>query len=381
LKDRRVWVLATIIIISFTLSSALTVCLAQDSSNLSYKFANQADGNISCTLNVGIPKSLDDYYVGLSHRSYKDSDFPKFVTPYSVQPIADALRQIYPGDEDFANGVLSLVHQIPYEETIDQFYPVETLLRNKGDCDMFSLLAASILKAGGLDVTLLHYVSEEHMNVGIHLSQEPVSAKQDVYSVNAQNVTYYIAECTGTSWRTGECPPDLQNASPIVVPLNNSEKTAPGQVTASFKQLDPTAISLSVSPAFAFEGTLITIEGQISPSLPNENVTIYSSASGADWTVLATTKTQSEGKFSYAWKSSSIGQVNLRAGWAGNDLFAGTASQSKTTLVLPLYLAASVAAAFVAIVICVGAVVAKRRKRKLPALETEFTSEATLPLI
>ena len=196
----------------FSSSIDIDRLFAQDSYSLSYKFANQENGTVSYTLNVGVPKSLEDYYVGLSHRSYKDSDFPKFVTPYSVHPIADALRQIYPSDEDFANGVLSLVHQIPYEETVDQFYPVETLLRSKGDCDMFSLLAASILKAGGLDVTLLHYVSEEHMNVGIHLAQEPADARQDVYSVKALNVTYYIAECTGSNWRTGECPPDLQNA-------------------------------------------------------------------------------------------------------------------------------------------------------------------------
>ena len=168
--------------------------------------------------------------------------------------------------------------------------------------------------------------------------------------------------------------------SPIVIPLNNSEQTAPGQVTASFKQLDPTTMSLSVSPAFALEGTLITIEGQISPPLPNENITIYNSASSTEWTVLATTKTQSDGKFSYSWKSTNIGQVNLRAGWSGNDLFAGTASQSKTTLILPLYLAASVAAAFIAIVVCIGAVVAKKKRRKLPPPETEFASEAKPPL-
>ncbi len=340
---------------------------AQDTS-LSYKLVNQADGIFSYTLNVVVPQSLDDYYHGLSHRSASDTDFPKFVTPFAVKPIADALRQIYPDDEDFANGVLTLVHQIPYEETIPQYYPVETLLRNKGDCDMFSLLAASIMRAGGLNVVLLHYTSEEHMNIGVHLNGPPKNARLDIYSFEHGGVTYYVSECTSSTWkegwRVGECPDDLKNAPMIVITVENSEQVSPGQVSASFKKLQASTLTISVSPFLTTEGGTITVNGQIYPALTNQNVTLYYSVNGETWQVLASTLTQSNGQFTYVSKSSALGEVNLRASWTGNNQYAGTTSETKNTIILPFYLLALIALAALAIVICIAAFLVKRKNRQ-----------------
>lgn len=367
-KSKRA--LVAFALLSLALLSTTIASLGQSTSS-SYTLINQNEGNNSYTLNIDVPPFLNEYYAGLSHRSYTDNDFPKFVTPYPVQPIANALRQIYPGDEDFANGVLSVVHQIPYEETPSQFYPVETLLRYKGDCDMFSLLAASIMKAGSLDVVLLHYPTDQHMNVGVQLSEDPLEAWQNIYSVKKGDIDYYIAECTGTNWKVGECPQNLQDASPIIITLNNSEPLAPGQVSASFKILTPTTIDFTVAPLLAIEGSSVTIEGQLSPVVPNQTITIYSSASGSDWTVLATTKTKSDGKFTYMWQSLLMGEIKLRVGWTGNDQFAGTTSQTQTTLFLPSYLIALSVIVVVTVVLSMVVFATRRRRPKLQPSEPE----------
>src|SRR4030065_123015 len=96
-----------------------------------------------------------------------------------------------------------LVHQITYEETLPGKYPVETLVEGKGDCDLFALIAASILKAGGINTVLLYYEDELHMQIGVELGSVPKDARSNVYFVNHQDAKYYIGECTGTNWRNG----------------------------------------------------------------------------------------------------------------------------------------------------------------------------------
>jgi hypothetical protein len=374
--------LVAVTLIAFVFSSFVPTVFAQDT-RLSYKLVNEADDTFSYTLNVIVPQGLNDYYRGLSHRSASDPDFPKFVTPYAVKPIADCLRQIYPDDEDFANGVLTLIHQIPYEETIPQFYPVETLLRNKGDCDMFSILAAAILKAGGLDVTLLHYTTEEHMNIGVHLNTAPKDARLDVYSFESDGVTYYVAEATSSNWmegwRVGESPDDLKNAPMQIVTLENSEQMSPGQISASFKKLDATTMQMNVSPFFTTEGGTLTVNGRISPAVPNQNVTLYFSVNGESWQVIDSTVTQPDGQFTYAWKSEATGQVNLQASWTGNDQYAGTTSETQNTVILPFYLLALIAVAIVLVAVCITVFLVTRSRRK--PLEPTNTETAQTPEI
>src|SRR4030042_1198287 len=188
----------TIIIVLASLST-ISVCLAEDYT-VSYQLLDKLDGTAAYKLNVTVPQSLYEYYSKKSHRLTSDNDFAKFVTPYALKPIADNLRELYKDDEDFANGALMIVHQIPYEETAPVKYPLETMVDNKGDCDLFACVAASMMKAGGLDVALLYYKEEKHMNVGVHLPETPKDARENVYSVSLNNVTYYVAECTGGNW-------------------------------------------------------------------------------------------------------------------------------------------------------------------------------------
>ena len=146
--------------------SLIPASFAQDTT-LTYQLLNKPDGKTTYQLEVVIPQQLNDYYSTENHRLSSSSDFAKFITPYALKPIADRLWQIYDNDEDFANGVLELVHQITYEETLPGYYPTETMAQETGDCDLFAYIAASIMKAGGLNVVLFYYESQEHMNIGV----------------------------------------------------------------------------------------------------------------------------------------------------------------------------------------------------------------------
>lgn len=306
-KTSRLVICITIIL---ALSYILPHCLAEEYST-SYKLLNHPDGSSFYRLNVIVPKSLYDYYSRKSHRLTSNDDFSKFVTPYALKPMADSLWKIYKDEEDFANGVLMIVHQIPYEETAPPKYPVETIIENKGDCDLFSFIAAALIKAGGLDVVLLYYEQKAHVNIGVHLSHEPRDTRGPVCLVKYKGVTYYVAECTGQNmedgWRVGERPEDLEQASAQVITLENSEDMAPGQVSAGYTVQEPTSISLKISPTLFLQGGIITLNGQLTPVLANKNITIYAKVNAASWTILGTTATGSDGSFAYTWKTENAG--------------------------------------------------------------------------
>jgi len=347
--------LATTLIILSTIS----LCNAQNQT-LSYQLLNHPEGNVTYELNVVIPENLHEYYEEKSHRLTSSNEFSKFVTPYALQPIADKLREIYDNEEDFTNGVLMMVHQITYVETTPGKYPVETMVDGQGDCDLFSFIAASIINAGGLDVVLLYYEEQSHMNIGVHLSSAPEDVRDSVFYVTQEGRRYYVAECTGGNWRegwrVGECPEDLKQVSAEVVSLEDAEQVAPGQVSASFTAMEPSALSLEVSPIISLQNSGIVIGGQLAPQVPNENVTLYAKINSAAWTVIGTVLTRSDGRFEYLWTAEVAGSHAIRAGWSGNALYTGAMSTAKNATVIPLFLAALIGVAVIAAVIGVVAV-------------------------
>jgi hypothetical protein len=344
-------ILFTIILVAFSTTS---VVLAQDYT-VSYQLLNQPDGELTYELNMAVPETLHEYYAEENHLSAASSDFPKFVTPYALQPIADKLWEIYDTQEDFANGALMIVHQITYVETMPAKYPVETIVDGQGDCDLFSYIAASIMKAGGLEVVLLYYEKQTHMNIGVHLSSAPKDARESVHYVTHDGTRYYVAECTGGNWkdgwRVGECPTDLKQVSAEVVTLENAEEMAPGQVSASFTALEPSTLSLEVSPSISIQNGAISIHGQLAPTMLNENVTLYASINSSPWTVIGTTATQADGRFEYIWTAETAGSYAIRAAWSGNELYTGAISSTKSATVIPLFLTALIGVAVIAAVI------------------------------
>jgi len=364
---------ATILLATtIVLFSTLSLSRAQDYT-LSYQLLNQPEGNITYELNVAIPDYLHEYYEEKSHRLTSSNGFSIFVTPYALQPIADRLWEIYHDEEDYVNGVLMIAHQITYVETTPAKYPVETIVDAQGDCDLFSFIAASIMKAGGLDVVLLYYEEQSHMNIGVHLSSAPEDARDSVYYFTQDSERYYVAECTGgnwkAGWRVGECPPDLKQVSAEIVTLEDAEQVAPGQVSASFTAMEPSALSLEVSPIISIQNGAIVIGGKLAPEMANENVTLYAQINSSPWTVIGTALTQSDGRFEYVWMAEVAGSHAIRAGWSGNDLYTGAMSSTKSATIIPLFLTALVGMTVIAAVIGTVAVFIARRTQH-QSLET-----------
>jgi hypothetical protein len=363
MKTQAAKAITAIVIVLSICSTLSPVSLAQNHT-ISYRLLDRQGENAAYTLNIIVPEALLQYYEGSSHRLSTLSDFARFVTPDAVKPIADCLRQIYPDDEDFVNGALMIVHQIDYVETKRGKYPAETLADNQGDCDIFSAVAASIIKAGGIDVVLLDYEEKNHMNIGVHLASPPVKARTEVYKVTYENDDYYVAETTGgnwtSGWRVGECPDITKQTSAKVITLENAEMLSPGQVSASFKKLEDSQLSLEIWPPITLDGTTVTLKGSLTPTKPNENVTIYLGVSGFPWTILGTVRTRADGTFAYTWTADTAGTYAVRAIWAGDNTFAGSTSETMSATVIPLFLGALIVVAVIAIVVAIIAVLASR---------------------
>jgi hypothetical protein len=334
----------------------------------SYQLLDKPDGSTYYGLNVTVQQSLYEYYTEKSHSLDSNSNFAKFVTPYALKPIADCLLEIYTDDEDFVNGVLMIVHQIPYNETPVK-YPVETIVENKGDCDLFSYVAASIVKAHGLDVVLLYYGSQAHMNIGVSLSHVPHDVREQAYYVTYNNIRYYVAEVTGgdwqNGWRVGECPDKLKNAPAQVITLENCEQTTYGQVSASYKTLAYSTISLIISPTYFIQGGTVTLSGQLSPPLQNRTVTIYIKINNSPWIVLDTITTN-HGYFTYAWNTEAAGICYIRSSWSGNDDYAGADSPIQTVTVLSTFFVLLLV--ITAILVCIGITVFIMSKQAQPSI-------------
>jgi hypothetical protein len=312
-------------------------CLAA-THKYSYELLDSPDGNTTYRLTVSVTDTLYEYYSSQDHNLY-NHDFSTFVTPDALKPVADDLWSIYSNEEDFTNGVLMIVHQIPYVESDPQKYAVETIVENEGDCDLFSIIAASILNAGGLDVVLLLLEQHDHMMLGVHLPEKPEDARTGVCSYDYEGKTYYVAETTGgnweTGWRVGECHESLQRASAQIIPLENCEKSAPGQVSSSYTLPESAAIHMALSTNFAVLQNNVEIRGMLSPSLAGENVTLYVSSFGASLTRLATVVTDSNGQYRYTWYSPPGGVHSVRANWSGDDEYSGADSDVFRLVVVP----------------------------------------------
>jgi hypothetical protein len=348
--------------------SLIPVSFAQDTT-LTYQLLNKPDGSTTYQLEVVIPQQLNDYYSTENHRLSSSSDFAKFITPYALKPIADRLWQIYDNEEDFVNGVLQLVHQITYDETLPAYYPTETMARGTGDCDLSAYIAASIMKAGGLNVVLFYYESQEHMNIGVALSNAPTENRGNDYYVEYGGVTYYMAECTGGNWkqgwRVGECPDDYKELSTKVIALDSADRIDPGQVSASFSVMESSSLTLDVTPFTITSGnSSVTVKGQISPQMQGQNVTIYAKINLSAWEVVGLTQTNANGTYEYTLQSQTGGLYFIQASWSGDDNYTGALSPTKNTLLLPAYMILLFGTALTASLVGAIFLVQRGRKRK-----------------
>ncbi|HUK85976.1 MAG TPA: Ig-like domain-containing protein [Candidatus Acidoferrum sp.] len=298
---------------------------------------------------VSILPSLYNYFSNMSHTLDSDSDYAKFVTPQAVAPIAEMIenitRNLPHSDEQFADTVLTMVHQIPYNITSPK-YPIETLQDNSGDCVELSLLAASIMEAGGLDVILIHYtgINPGHMNIGICLSEAPVFYNLLLFpnSFEYNNKTYWTAEATGEeNWKVGDQSGALLGAEAVIIPLENNEsKSSPTQVSASLeKQLLPSAVTINLSQQQTNDSDnvnarALTISGSVSPPISGKNVTIYVNDK-QDPNDYFTAVTNGAGEYISTWNFSSTGAYYITASLNGDSNFAGADSETIAVFVGP----------------------------------------------
>jgi hypothetical protein len=319
--------------------------------NRQYKLiSHQSDllsGLYNQKLYISITPSLYNYYVNMSHSINDDSDYAKFITPQAVEPIAESIQKITDklphSDEQFADAVLMMVHQIPYTIT-EPKYPVETLKDNTGDCVELSFLAASIMRAGGLDVVLIHYtgIDPEHMNVGVYLPNQPVyhTLTSPLTGFEYNNKTYWTAEATPAgNWKVGDQSEALAGASAVIIPVGNTEQSPPEQVSSSLN-MSPLpsniTINLSEQPTNTTENDTrsLTISGSILPAFSEQNVIIYvSNDNGAlDY---FTAVTDNAGSYMSTWNFNSTGTYNITTSWSGDSNYAGADSETLTVFVGP----------------------------------------------
>ena len=328
---------------SFLLVSVLLLVLiapnfSAGNYDLTYSFRVQY-GLANHKLYVSIPSSLYEYYSGLTIKLADDNEYAKLVTPEAVKPIAENLRNLTDGnprsDEEFANAALMLVHQIPYANG-DAKYPIETLVENSGKCDTLSLLAASIMKAGGLDVVLLYFKGVHHINVGVYLPYEPHTTwwwlSPTGYEFEGRK--YWVAECTpAMEWKVGDLPPLIAEEKPYVISLEDSEWASPAQVLSKLTvPSNSSSISIDLSSEFggmSDEGRVLTISGSISPGYSNETVVVYFSQDGISYDAFRTV-TDVWGDYSFDWNLDGTGTYYVRSSWSGNEFCVGADSELLT---------------------------------------------------
>ncbi len=342
--------LLTITIVSVAWASALNQTLSSNSPErkenleLSYTFTAQNGYYLADhKLYVSIQPSVHEYYAAKNHVVNGPGDYVKLVTPEAVKSIAENIRTATNAtpyaDEEFANAVLMIVHEIPYLKS-NAKYSVETLVDNEADCDGLSILAASLMKAGGLDVVLLLYndISPPHMNIGVRLDQMPVSHSWWTAPAGIEygNKTYWVAECTSLAgWTVGDNPRLLENAKPQVIPVSNCEKNSPAKVTSSLdSEFMPSSTSISLTAVYSNSSTerIVNISGSISPIFPNETVTLYVNQPGYAPTVLETT-TDEVGQYALSWNTTLPGTYVMKTSWCGFLNYSGSDSDAITVFI------------------------------------------------
>jgi hypothetical protein len=293
---------------------------------------------------TSVTPSSYDYYHSKSHFTNGDSDYSSFVTPSAFKSIAESIqnvtRDMPNSEEQFANAVLMLVRQVSYVKS-NVKYPVEALVDNSGDCDVLSLLAASIMKAGGLEVVLLYYkgLSPSHMNIGVYLPYKPVyrtwwtaPTGYDYY-----NKTYWMAECTPRGeWKVGDRPELLVNSEPQIISLENCEKSSPAHVSSSLDSpliLSSISITLSSENSSAEEnGHIFTISGSISPRDSGKSILMYVNHDGASCDTFRT-MTDDLGNYSLTWNCTSTGTYYFKTSLSGSSNYASADSETITVFI------------------------------------------------
>jgi hypothetical protein len=297
---------------------------------------------INSILYISIPESFYDYYKKLDHNFYEMKYFSRFVTPELFESMALNIRKITDkfsnSDEVFANIVLEIIQQIPYKKSNVKF-PIETLVQNFGDCDSLTVLAASIMKAGGLDVVLFFYEDNlvNHMNLGIHLANGTINKIEGVelFSYEWEEKDFFVAETTGEGWKIGRQPKNYTHSEPIIIPIEKKDnyyfEVIPSKLNSPLLLSNNT---INLKPNLQKKedfGTKISLSGSISPALPDQKIIVKIKHESKADTEFEIIKTDKLGNYFLTYDFNSPGRYFVQSTWVGNENY--SASDSKSLIV------------------------------------------------
>ena len=127
------------------------------------------------------------------------------------------------GEFETVSFVLAFVQSWPYTSDdvtkgYDEYprYPVETIVDGGGDCEDMSILFSSIVRGMGYGTVLLKLEEDDHMAVGVLISQEIVNNWNQHYPLTyytSNGKIYAYCETTGEGWELGHRPEDLKSTS------------------------------------------------------------------------------------------------------------------------------------------------------------------------
>ncbi len=166
---------------------------------------------------------VGDYIVNvrISTRKYfyykfkEEENLSEYITPNEseIKELALILRKLYPDDEDFARICLKIVQQIKYEDDITAFnvkFPVETLAEGSGDCEDLAILLASLLRAGGLNASLV--VFDAHVGAAVNLKNLRKIPKDGAFFLEYNGKKFYYCE-PQENFDIGEMPKKYINST------------------------------------------------------------------------------------------------------------------------------------------------------------------------
>ncbi|MEJ2241679.1 MAG: hypothetical protein P8Y18_06015 [Candidatus Bathyarchaeota archaeon] len=292
-------------------------------------------------LYLSIPVLLYNHYVSQRHDLYNISEYSNYITPNMFKSIAENIQKVINTDshedEIFANAVLEIIQRIEYNSSNIKF-PIETLVENSGDCDPLSILTASILKAGGLDVVLFFYSISpiSHDNVGVQLAEEPIyQIGTNPFYHEYEGKKYYAVETVGDYWNVGDQPESLHEFQPQIISFEDHRDTSPLQISSNLDNpLLPSSISLNLSPNYLeekMEEPALNVSGFISTKYQNQPVFVnIIHDSYESFNIFKTVTTDETGNYSFICNFNSPGLYIIQASWNGLQKYAGSVSEKFT---------------------------------------------------
>jgi hypothetical protein len=175
------------------------------------------------TLPFALSTKVYEEYLGKKPRentdnaSYFLSDLNDPDQELYFETLADEIRAEIADPDDQARIAISLVQHIPYQRGSPYRYPYEVLYEGSGVCQEKSILLAALLRELGFKSSVMYFVRENHMAVGISCPDHFDFQESGYCMVEATNVVIITDdtsyEISGEGWSVPEIYPTSDGRS------------------------------------------------------------------------------------------------------------------------------------------------------------------------